>query len=97
MRCPECTEDGISFWRVWLFNLRQKIGCTECDTLFVIYAPDKIAVGTFVLLLLSGGAFFLPGGSALGLILLLLGIVANFVLTHHFVELQDTDKNVDSP
>ena len=96
MLCPECAEDGISFWRVWLLNLRQKITCNECETLFLIHAPDKIAIGTVGLLLLSGSAFFLPGGNGLGLILLLLGIVANFVLTHHLVELIDPDKDADT-
>ncbi len=97
MRCPDCDKDGISFWRVWLVNLRQKIRCSECETLFLIHAPDKIAFGTFALLLMSGTAFFLPSGRALGLIFLLLGIVTNFVLTHNFVQLQGADDEAPKP
>lgn len=77
----------MSFWRLWLLNFRQKIRCDACDTVFLIRTPDKVAAGTFAILLLSGGAFFLPAGKGLGLALLLIGVVTNFVLTHHFVEL----------
>ena len=95
MRCPQCQEEGISFWRLWLLNLRQQIRCESCATLFRIESPDKIALGTFAVLLLSGMAFFMPGGRGLGLALLLIGIVANFVLTHNFVELIDAGRDKD--
>jgi len=95
MLCPACRAEGISFWRLWLFNLRQKIHCDACHTLFLIRSPDSVAVGTVSFVLLSGVAFFIPGGRGLGVALLLFGIVANFVLMHHFVQLRSERDELD--
>jgi len=87
VNCPSCNTDSVSFWRVWLLNLRQRVSCNNCQTDLRIEAPGKIALGTFVLLLGSGAAYVSPGSQGLGLALMLYTLIANFVLTHHYVEL----------
>ena len=53
--------------------------------------PGVVAGGTIILLLASAAAYFSKGGKGLGFALLLFALVANFVLTHHFVQLEDLD------
>jgi len=91
MKCPVCQADGLSFWRLWLFNLRQRIECSACSVEFRVHTPGVVAGGTIVLLLASAAAYFSRGGKGLGLVLMLFALVANFVLTHHFVELLEAD------
>ena len=91
MKCPRCQADGLSFWRIWLFNLRQRVRCSECSTEFGVQTPGVVAVGTIVMLPASAAAYFSRGGKGLGFALMLFALVANFVLTHHYVELIDLD------
>lgn len=91
MICPRCQADSVSFWRVWLLNFRQQVSCVDCSGELQIVLPGRIAIGTVVLLIAAGAAYTSPGSRGLGLALLLLTIVANFVLTHHFVRLQPRD------
>jgi hypothetical protein len=93
MRCPNCHEDGLSFWRIWLFNLRQRIDCTACEVQWAVLLPGKVAAGTIVMLLASAAAYFSQGGRGLGFVLMLFALVANFLLTHHFVELVVRDED----
>jgi|GEM_PF-3104593 len=88
MICPDCDDDGVSFWRVWLLNFRQRVICTSCSEVVLIKTPGRIALGTFAMLLASTAAFIVPGGSGLGLALLLLTLVTNFLLTHAYAELE---------
>ena len=43
------------------------------------------------MLLAAAAAYFSKGGRGLGFALMLFALVANFVLTHHFVQLDDLD------
>ena len=79
----------MSFWRVWLLNIRQRVRCSNCERVVEIKAPGRIAIGTFAMLLAAMAVFITPGGDGFGLGLLLLGLVANFVLTHAFIELEE--------
>jgi len=89
MICPSCQKDGLSFWRIWLFNLRQRVSCSSCALEYAVRTPGVVAAGTIVVLLASAAAYFSSGGRGLGFALMLFALVGNFVLTHHFVELQD--------
>ena len=94
MRCPACQEDGLSFWRIWLFNLRQRVLCSACLRLFKVETPGVVAGGTIFMLIASTAAYFLPipgSGRGLGFVLMLFTLVTNFVLTHHFVELHELE------
>lgn len=91
MKCPMCQADGLSFWRIWLFNLRQRISCSACTVEFKVQTPGVVAGGTIVMLLAAAAAYFSKGGRGLGFALMLFALVANFVLTHHFVQLDDLD------
>ena len=97
MYCPNCESDGVSFWRVWLLNFRQRVNCSHCDTQLHIVMPGQIAAGTFVLLIASAGAYFMNGGRGLSLVLLLFAIVANFLLTHNSAQLleEEPDDAID--
>lgn len=96
MKCPNCQEDSLSFWKIWLFNLRQRIDCTACETQWLVVLPGKVAAGTIVMLIASAAAYLSQGGRGLGFVLILFALVANFLLTHHFVELVGSDQNSDS-
>ena len=87
MRCPNCQVDTLSFWKIWLFNLRQRIDCTACETRWLVVLPGKVAAGTIAMLLAAAAAYVSQGGRGLGFVLMLFALVGNFILTHHFVEL----------
>ena len=91
MKCPICRAEGLSFWRIWLFNLRQRVSCSACLVEFKVSTPGLVAGGTLFVLLASAAAYFSRGGRGLGFALMLFALVANFVLTHHFVQLDDLD------
>lgn len=59
--------------------------------------PSRVAAGTFALLIASAAAYFIEGGRGLGLALLLFAVVANFLLTHHSVQLleEEPDDAID--
>lgn len=92
MRCPRCQADGLSFWRIWLFNLRQRVSCSACAVELRVRTSGAVAGGTIAMLLAAAAAYFSKGGRGLGFALMLFSLVANFVLTHHFVELEDLDE-----
>lgn len=94
--CPRCHSDGLSFWRIWLFNFSQRICCGACSSELYIQTPARVAGGTFVLLIASAAAYFTRAGQGLGFALMLFALVTNFLLTHHYVQLLDEDPD-DSP